>query len=131
MFPQDFRIWKFCYLYSEKLSHVTEFRNQTAITAIKMTDDTQMFNDERLTPHRAVHPGEILREELRERGISTDDFARRLGMSSRNLHNFLRGDLPLSKDLAQKLEEHLAIPAPMWLRLYEGFLRNVFMRSRV
>ena len=62
-----------------------------------MTDDAQMFNDERLTPHRAVHPGEILREELRERGISTDDFARRLGMSSRNLHNFLRGDLPLSK----------------------------------
>ena len=30
-----------------------------------MTDDAQMFNDERLTPHRAVHPGEILREELR------------------------------------------------------------------
>ena len=110
---------------------VTEFRNQTAITAIKMTDDTQMFNDERLTPHMAVHPGEILREELRERGISTDDFARRLGMSSRNLHNFLRGDLPLSKDLAQKLEEHLAIPAPIWLRLYEGFLRDVFMRSKV
>ena len=96
-----------------------------------MTDDTQMFNDERQTPHRAVHPGEILREELRERGISTDDFARRLGMSSRNLHNFLRGDLPLSKDFAQKLEEHLAIPAPIWLRLYEGFLRDVFMRSKV
>ena len=131
MFSRDFRIWKFCYLYSEKLSHVTEFRNQTAITAIKMTDDTQMFNDERQTPHRAVHPGEILREELHERGISTDDFARRLGMSSRNLHNFLRGDLPLSKDLAQKLEQNLAIPAPMWLRLYEGFLRDVFMRSRV
>ena len=34
MFPQDFRIWKFCYLYSEKLSLVTEFRNQTALTAI-------------------------------------------------------------------------------------------------
>ena len=131
MFPQDFGIWKFCYLYSEKLSHVTEFRNQTAITAIKMTDDTQMFNDERQTPHRAVHPGEILREELRERGISTDDFARRLGMSSRNLHSFLRGDLPLSKDLAHKLELHLAIPAPIWLRLYEGFLRDVFMRSKV
>lgn len=131
MFSRDFRIWKFCYLYSEKLSHVTEFRNQTAITAIKMTDDTQMFNDERQTPHRAVHPGEILREELHERGISTDDFARRLGMSSRNLHNFLRGDLPLSKDLAQKLEQNLAIPAPMWLRLYEGFLRDVFMRSKV
>ena len=42
-----------------------------------MTDNAQMFDDERLTPHRAVHPGEILREELRERGISTDDFARR------------------------------------------------------
>ena len=96
-----------------------------------MTDDTQMFNDERLTPHRAVHPGEILREELRERGISIDDFARRLGMSSRNLHNFLRGDLPLSKDLAQKLEQNLAIPAPVWQRLYEGFLRDMFMRSRV
>ena len=96
-----------------------------------MTDNAQMFNDERLTPHRAVHPGEIQREELRERGISTDDFARRLGMSSRNLHNFLRGDLPLSKDLARKLEQQLAIPAPTWQRLYEGFLRNVFMRSKV
>ena len=96
-----------------------------------MTDDAPMFNDERLTPRRAVHPGEILREEMRERGISTDDFARRLGMSSRNLHNFLRGDLPLSKDLAQKLEQNLAIPAPVWQRLYEGFLRDVFMRSKV
>lgn len=96
-----------------------------------MTDDAQMFNDERLTPHRAVHPGEILREELRERGISTDGFARRLGMSSSSLHNFLRGDLPLSKELARKLEQQLAIPAQTWQQLYDGFLRDVFMRSKV
>ena len=124
-------MWKFCYLYSEKLSQVTEFRNQITITAIKMTDDAQIFNDERLTPHRAVHPGEILREELRERGISTDGFARRLGMSSSSLHNFLRGDLPLSKELARKLEQQLAIPAQTWQQLYDGFLRDVFLRSRV
>ena len=89
------------------------------------------MTDERPKHHRAIHPGETLREELRERGISTDDFARRLGMSSRNLHNFLRGNMLLSKDLAHKLEQNLAIPAPIWLRLYEGFLRDVFMRSKV
>lgn len=76
----------------------------------------------RLVPFIAIHPGEILEDELIARGISTKDFAVQLGISLPSLISFLQGKLPVSNQLASKLEELLGIPSDLWLNLYEGYL---------
>ena len=49
--------------------------------------------DNRLVPNRAIHPGEILREELRERGIKQKDFAQSIGVQATHLNEFIKVSL--------------------------------------
>ena len=76
----------------------------------------------RLVPVRAIHPGEILREELRERGIKQKDFAKQIGMQATHLSEFIRGKRNLNDDLAMKLENHLGIPYKTWMNLHNGYM---------
>ena len=76
----------------------------------------------RLVPVRAIHPGEILREELQERGIKQKDFAEQIGMQATHLSEFIRGKRNLNDDLAMKLENHLGIPYKTWMNLHNGYM---------
>lgn len=76
----------------------------------------------RLAPARAVHPGEILREELRERGITQKDFARAIGMQATHLSEFINGRRNLNEDLAMRLEARLGIPFKTWMSLRSGYI---------
>jgi HTH-type transcriptional regulator/antitoxin HigA len=75
-----------------------------------------------LVPARAVHPGEVLREELRERGLKQKDFAQLLGVRATHLNEFLKGKRNMSVDLALKLETHLGIPYSFWMSLHNDYL---------
>lgn len=69
-----------------------------------------------------VHPGEILKEELKERKIKQKDFAKEIGMQPSHLNEILHGKRDINNDIALKLEEALGIDAGNWLRgmlLYE------------
>ncbi len=79
-------------------------------------------NNNRLVPARAIHPGEILREELRERGIKQKDFARLIDMQASHLNEIINGKRDLNEDLAMKLESHLGIPFKTWMNLRNGYL---------
>ncbi len=63
-----------------------------------------------------------MREELRERGIKQNEFARLIGMHASHLNEFIKGRRNLNVDLAIKLEEHLGIPYTMWMRLHDGYM---------
>jgi addiction module HigA family antidote len=76
----------------------------------------------RITPFRAVHPGEILREELQERGLKQKDFAERIGMSASHLNEFINGKRNLNEGLAIKLEQHLDIPFATWMSLQNSYI---------
>jgi len=71
----------------------------------------QMFNP--------PHPGEILREDvLPELGFSVSEAARQLGVSRVQLSRVLHGHVPMSPDLALRLEQWLSGPtADVWLRM--------------
>ncbi|MBR6981514.1 MAG: HigA family addiction module antidote protein, partial [Prevotella sp.] len=71
----------------------------------------------RLVPARTIHPGEILRDELQERGIKQKDFAQMIGVQSTHLNEFIKGKRNLNEDLAMKLEKHLGIPFKTWMNL--------------
>lgn len=76
----------------------------------------------RLVPARAIHPGEILREELQERGIKQKDFAQAIGVQATHLNEFIKGKRNLNEELAMKLESQLGVPFKTWMSLHNGYM---------
>ena len=73
--------------------------------------------NELLTPFMAIHPGSILRAELKERGISHNKFAKEIGMQTTHLSELINGKRPISEAVAEKLEKALGIPSLDWMNL--------------
>lgn len=73
-------------------------------------------------PAKATHPGEILREELLERGIKQKDFAQMIGVQPTHLNEFINGKRNLNEDLAIKLEKALGISYKNWMSLHHGYI---------
>jgi addiction module HigA family antidote len=76
----------------------------------------------RLVPIKAIHPGEILREELEARGIRQKDFAKAINVSASHLNEFINGKRNLNEDLAIKLELGLNISYKTWMELHNGYI---------
>lgn len=77
----------------------------------------------------AIHPGNILKAELVERGISQKDFAHKIGMQASHLSEIIKGKRRINKQTADKLEEALGIPSIDWVNLqtrydYDSRLQN-------
>lgn len=70
---------------------------------------------------KAVHPGEILREELKERGIKQKDFANSIGMQKSHLSEILTGNRNITPQIGDKLEQQLNIPSVDWLNLQNQY----------
>ena len=84
-----------------------------------------MNNGEIIIPARATHPGEILREELRERGIGQNEFARKIEVAPRVFDDFINGRRNLDEEFAKKLENHLGISYTIWMNLQNGYNEDV------
>jgi HTH-type transcriptional regulator/antitoxin HigA len=69
----------------------------------------------------AVPPGETLQELLEERGLSQRDLARRAGLSPKHVNKLLQGLVPLSADVAMRLERVTGTPARLWNALEAGY----------
>ena len=76
----------------------------------------------RLVKVRAIHPGEVLREELLERGIKQKEFAQMIGVQATHLNEFIKGKRNLNEDLAIKLEKALGISYKNWMNLHNGYI---------
>lgn len=77
----------------------------------------------------AVSPGETLQELLEERGMSQRDLARRAGLSPKHVNKLLQGLVPLSADVAVRLERVTGTPARLWNSL-EATYRSDLERIR-
>lgn len=67
--------------------------------------------NENSTPWTATHPGTILSYELEDREISQKDFAAIIGMQKSHLNELIKGKRPMTKPIADKIEEVLGISA--------------------
>lgn len=65
----------------------------------------------------ALHPGEVLQDELEAREMKKTVFAALLGIKPGHLSELLRGKRHVSAATAIKLEKLLNIPAEYWMRL--------------
>ncbi len=73
---------------------------------------------------RAVHPTEIIKDEIKARSMSQKELAKRMGMQAPNVTRLLKGE-NITTSIAQKLEEALDIPADFWMRLQTQYDRDV------
>ncbi|MGN6194894.1 MAG: HigA family addiction module antitoxin [Ginsengibacter sp.] len=65
----------------------------------------------------ALHPGDVLNDELEARKIKKSSFAAHIGMKPGHLSELLHGKRHVSAATAIKLEKQLDIPAEYWLRV--------------
>jgi addiction module HigA family antidote len=70
-----------------------------------------------ITPRIALHPGEVLNDELLARSIKKSAFAEMLGMKPGHLSDLLHGKRHVSAAVAIKLEKLLEVKAEYWLRI--------------
>lgn len=70
-----------------------------------------------LTPFRFTHPGEIVKDELEDRGISQREFAERIGMSYSVLNELLNAHRPFTTNTALLFEAALGLPADVLMRI--------------
>ena len=70
---------------------------------------------------RPVHPGEILREELAELGLSARAFARALGIPVNRVTQILNGRRGISADTALRLARYFGSSAEFWMDLQSAY----------
>jgi antitoxin HigA-1 len=75
----------------------------------------------------ALHPGEILNDELKSREIKKIAFAEQIGMTAGHLSELLHVRRNMSAATAIKLEKLFDIPAEYWMRVqmhYDLFIER-------
>lgn len=65
----------------------------------------------------AIHPGEVLKEELLERGITQKTLAEMIGMRPSHLSELLNGKRSMTIAIADKLQTALGIDSQSWMNL--------------
>ncbi|MBQ7444208.1 MAG: HigA family addiction module antidote protein [Bacteroidaceae bacterium] len=90
------------------------------------------MNNTDLTPFVATHPGEMIKDELKERHITQKQLAAAVGISASVLSEIINGKRPVSISLAHALAAVLEIPADIWMSLqtqYDIDSANISLRD--
>lgn len=94
------------------------------------TKDRELFLVNDVTPAIPVHPGGILGEELKARGISQKKFAEQTGLQATHLSALIHGARNFTPSVAAKIESGLkGISADLWMRLQEQYNKDMRKRS--
>lgn len=84
-----------------------------------------METKNRLVPFVATHPGEVLKDELKERGILQKELARQINVQPTHLNELIKGKRSMSMDIARKFESALGISAQFWMNMQNSYDYNV------
>ncbi len=68
-----------------------------------------------------IHPGEILAEELEERGVTGSAAARALGIPQSRISNILRARTGITADTALRLGRWLGTGPELWLNMQKDY----------
>ena len=94
------------------------------------TNDRELFLVNDVTPAVPVHPGGILGEELKARGISQKKFAEQTGLQATHLSALIHGARNFTPSVAAKIASGLeGISAGLWMRLQEQYNKDMRRRS--
>jgi HTH-type transcriptional regulator/antitoxin HigA len=69
----------------------------------------------------AIHPGEIISDEIRARNLKNKDLANQMTLSSTVLSDLIHGRRNITAELALKLESALGISAMFWMNIQSKY----------
>lgn len=75
------------------------------------------MNSTNVTPFIATHPGEMIKDELKERHMTQKQLATAAGIPASVLSETINGKRSVSMSVALALERVLEIPAEIWMNL--------------
>ncbi len=75
------------------------------------------MNKKELTPFHATHPGEMIKDELKERHLTQKQLAEQMGIKASVLSETINGKRSVSLSVAVALEKTLDIPAEIWMNM--------------
>ena len=70
---------------------------------------------------RAVHPGEILKGELEEFGVSPTEFARQISVPANRVSQIISGRRAVTGDSALRFGHWFGVDPQFWLNLQSQF----------
>ena len=73
------------------------------------------------TPFMATHPGELMRDEMRERGLTQRQLATLAGLTPSMVSALVNARCNVTEDIAAALEKALGIPVVMWMNLQSQY----------
>lgn len=76
------------------------------------------MNETHYTP---VHPGEVLKDELDELGLSQSAIAKHIGVLPKTINEICRGKRGISAEMAMRLSKALGGSAQFWLNLQNNW----------
>jgi addiction module HigA family antidote len=79
-------------------------------------------------PHRsdlAIHPGEILAEELEARGMTQRSLAEAIGRPEQAISEIVRGKKGITAETALQLSEVFEVSAEFWMNLQTSYALTV------
>ena len=69
------------------------------------------------SPDYTTPPGWTLEEILEELSMSRAELARRTGLSTKHIKQIVQGKVPITTDVAQRLERATGVPDRLWNNL--------------
>lgn len=78
----------------------------------------------------ATPPGATITEQLEERGMTQNEFSKRMGMSEKQISQLMNGDVRVTSDMAEKLESVLGVPADFWNKL-ESIYQEKLVKAKL
>lgn len=75
-------------------------------------------------PAFAIPPGETIMEFIDEGYIKKEELIKKLDMSKTDFQSFVQGNIAITKDIADKLEEALGVHFQFWLNLEKNYQKD-------
>jgi antitoxin HigA-1 len=69
----------------------------------------------------SVHPGEVLKDELEELGLSQTELAKHINVLPKTINEICRGKRGISASMAMKLSRSLGASPQFWLNLQNNW----------
>lgn len=74
-----------------------------------------------MTPIIPTHPGELIKDELKARGLTQKQLSEMTGVKASVISETVTGKRSVSLNMALSLEKALGIPADMWMNLQSQY----------
>lgn len=76
-----------------------------------------MDNKGKYIPDLLTAPGDVIKVHLDSLKLTQDDFVTEAGLSKEIVTGIINGDLPITQDIASRLEKVLGGPVHFWLAM--------------